>query len=217
MKERNKMKKLLASMIVFSLLLPFLLGSDGCSSSSSQPSAQQQEEVRRQERQERLVKMASLGEDFNPLIERNNIIFRTEITSLGNIMYLYRYSMTGQILYRVAVVGKVTSTSKRLEPTWTKTGGRRGGYGATFIVEAPDAYGTYGHSTPRIFFMDPQGNYWEMDPHDLVITNAPYQFHDTVIDYRNIDAEESNWQAKWQSKFAVLANRKFAKKAFPYT
>lgn len=191
--------------VFFTLLIALLvMGADSCNSTSTS-TAQQREAAQAKARQERLVKMTSLSPDFNPLIERNNIIFRSEITAAGNIMYLYRYSQTGQILYRVPVVGKVTSTSKRLEPPYKLLRIDGGEYSAETIVEAPDAFGTYGHSTARVFWMDPQGSYWECDPRNIVITNAPYRFRDVVIDYKNVDDGEAEWRRQWQAKLRELA------------
>lgn len=196
------------SVLLILLLTLLIMGADSCDSSTT-PSASQREETQAKARQERLIKMTSLSPDFNPLIERNNIIFRSEVTASGNIMYLYRYSETGQILYRVPVVGKVTSTSKRLTKPWMAVDVHTSSsYYDWNIVEAPDPFGTYGHSTPRIFWMDPQGNYWECDPRNIVITNAPYRFRDVVIDYKSVDDGEAQWRRQWQAKLAELAAAK---------
>lgn len=189
------------------LIALLVIGADSCNSVTGQ-TAQQKEEATAKARQERLVEMTSLSPDFNPLIERNNIIFRSEVTAAGNIMYLYRYSETGQILYRVPVVGKVTSTTKRLEKPFVFMRIDGGEYNMDTMVEAPDAFGTYGHSTARIFWMDPQGNYWECDPRNIVITNAPYRFRDVVIDYKNVDDGEAEWRRQWQAKLIELAAAK---------
>ncbi len=187
------------------LLLALMVMGMGECAETSPPTAAQKEVAQAKARQERLIKMTSLSPDFNPLIERNNIIFRSEITAAGNIMYLYRYSETGQILYRVPVVGKVTSTSKRLEPPYKLLRIDGGEYSADAVVEAPDAFGTYGHSTARVFWMDPRGNYWECDPRNIVITNAPYRFRDVVIDYKSVDDGEAEWRRQWQAKLREIA------------
>lgn len=101
-------------------------------------------------------------------VEQKNVKARLEKDNeVGSIKHLYVISAyTGQVLIYSTVDGKVTSSGKRLTPTTVSSGGNFPASIPFFIggevYHTPEVMqddGTYGHSSPYVFWFDTQGNY----------------------------------------------------------
>ena len=119
-------------------------------------------------KQEQALKATEAAESisFNENAEIDNIKRRLEITSQpGKIGYVVLLNEAGQPILYTSVKGKVTSGSKRLTRPYDVYEGRHGGYGADFIVAGPSDEGTYGHSSPYIYFWTHEDRYvqWSGD------------------------------------------------------
>jgi hypothetical protein len=101
-------------------------------------------------------------------VEQRNVKARLEVDNKsGSIKHLYVISAyTGQVLIYSTVDGKVTSSGKRLTPTTVSSGGDIPD-SIPFAIAGQRYYtpeviqddGTYGHSSPYVFWFDTQGNY----------------------------------------------------------
>ena len=107
-------------------------------------------------------------------VEQKNIIERTiRDNQIGSTKHLYIISAyTGDVMEYSTVLGKVTSSGKRLSPkSLTGSGDVGGDY---FIVningvrsrtaEVLDENGTYGESGNYLYWFDAQGNYHQYYP-----------------------------------------------------
>lgn len=101
-------------------------------------------------------------------VEQRNVKARLEIDNqAGSIKHLYVISAyTGQVLIYSTVDGKVTSSGKRLTPTIVESSGDmpdsfpiRIGNDTYYTPEVMQDDGTYGSSSPYVFWFDTQGNY----------------------------------------------------------
>lgn len=98
-------------------------------------------------------------------LERKNISKRLEIFSdESKVSYIYLISY-GRVMAFYTVKGKITSGSKRLTAQDQIVGCDTGEYNGSCVVEAPELDGTYGGSSPYVFFWTTDGVYvqWSGD------------------------------------------------------
>lgn len=92
-------------------------------------------------------------------LERANISKRlTTWQDSAKVSYIYLTSY-GKVMAFYTVKGKITSGGKRLSATDRLISCAHGGYTDDCIMEAPELDGTYGSSSPYIFFWTTDGVY----------------------------------------------------------
>ena len=100
-------------------------------------------------------------------------------------------SDTGQILFTSPVVGKVTSSTKRLEPITTVASGDYAQvpvYNGYEVGEIMQTDGTYGSSDSYVFWFDPEGNYYQWSG-SYILSSVPLKLKTPVFSVRDIDTE----------------------------
>lgn len=95
--------------------------------------------------------------------EQQNIKKRLKLTTQpGLIGYVVLLNEMGTPVLYTTVKGKITSGSKRLtQPQMFKRGVGGGGYSADFVVDGPSDEGTWGRSSPYIYFWDTNDRYFQ--------------------------------------------------------
>ena len=99
----------------------------------------------------------------------------------NKVLYLYIFTPTN-IVYYVTVRGKLSSTSKRLTPTWMLINCDKGSSYGHCIVEAPDEMGTWGKSSPAKVGIMTNGSLIEIGGFTgYILTEEPLKFEEKVI------------------------------------
>ena len=128
----------------------------------------------------------------------------------GSIKWIYGIQF-GQVLFRASVVGKVTSSSKRLEPTsvtsidgtaiaWDFNGmpvevsGKK--HRTSEVIQAD---GTFGSSSPYVYWYDENDRYWQWSG-DYIISDTPVKINSAVLNFRDIDAEEQAYATQIENQ-----------------
>lgn len=112
-------------------------------------------------------------------LERTNISKRlTLFSDPAKISYIYLVSY-GKVMAFYTVKGKITSGSKRLtsgqqlvEADWCNSGN------CSIATDAPELDGTYGNSSPYIFFWTTDGTYVQWSG-DYMLSDQPLQLTTT--------------------------------------
>ena len=128
-------------------------------------------------------------------VERDNINKRLALSNdPTQIMWIYCLSDMGNIILSSPVVGKVSSSDKRLEP---KTGSRYGGGVDVHRIadtrytsnELMAADGTFGSSDSYVYWFTPEGQYFQWNG-DYIESNAPLKLERAIFNVRDIDYAE---------------------------
>ena len=102
--------------------------------------------------------------DVEYSVERNNINERLRLTNDPNqLMWVYCMSMNGNVALSSPVVGKLSSSTKRIEPNVTRTV-YEGGFAdhPNFRnIEEISADRTYGSSDNYVYWFTPEGQYFQ--------------------------------------------------------
>lgn len=94
--------------------------------------------------------------------EIDNIKKRIELVSKPGLLgYITLLNEAGQPIFYTAVKGKITSSGKRLTPKVKQWKIDRGNWNGTALGPAPSDEGTWGSSSPYIFFWTPGGQYFQ--------------------------------------------------------
>lgn len=97
---------------------------------------------------------------FTQNAEIDNIKRRLELTSNpGQIGFIILLNDAGQPILYESVVGKVTSSGKRLTPPKKLWNVDKGEWSGTEVNDAPSDEGTWGSSNPYIFYWNTSGDY----------------------------------------------------------
>lgn len=137
-------------------------------------------------------------------IEQQNIMDRQKVTSdPTKILWMHLVDLNGRIYLRTPVRGKITSSTKRLEPVTVAAGVSGGEYrreygkpiGDQLTSELIQIDGTYGTSDPYVYWFDPRGYYYQFGQgyilSDMPInTKAPV---DEITGLYNIDEAAKKW------------------------
>jgi hypothetical protein len=100
--------------------------------------------------------------NFEENAEIENIKRRLELTAdPGKIGFILLMNAAGQPIMYEGVKGKITSGSKRLTSPQKALGNGNGGYGA--VVATPSDEGTWGSSSPYVFYWNTDGVYRQWD------------------------------------------------------
>jgi hypothetical protein len=126
-------------------------------------------------------------------VERDNINARLKLANDPNqIMWIYCLSDVGNVLLSSPARGKVTSSTKRLEPRKMYNGGWTMGYvgGESYSTdEIMGADGTYGDSDPYVYWFTPEGQYFQWSG-KYIASNVPLKLDRPVLNVRDIDQQE---------------------------
>lgn len=127
-----------------------------CGSATSLQKNEQESVSSNQRNMEKAVSLPKLQGS----LERANIKKRLELFSDENkVSYIYLVSF-GKVMSFYTVKGKITSGQKRLTSTQRIVSAPDCGSGnCNLIVESPELDGTYGQSSPYIFFWTTDGVY----------------------------------------------------------
>jgi hypothetical protein len=148
--------------------------------------------------------------------EQANILRRIAATTdPTRLMWIHLMSADGKIVSRMVVQGKVTSSSKRLQPKSVAAGMAGGDYKRDYGIEyngqrtteaiQPD--GTYGDSDEYIFWFDPQGRYHQLSTSaagvSYLLTDYPIVLNsgtDVVTGMYELDKAAAEWAARQKGK-----------------
>lgn len=98
--------------------------------------------------------------NFSANAEIDNIKNRLELTSDPALTgFVLLMNEAGQPIMYTGVTGKITSGGKRLTKPFQLTRGDRGESYGDFVTDAPSDEGTWGSSSPYIYFWTPTGQY----------------------------------------------------------
>ena len=127
-------------------------------------------------------------------VERDNINKRLALANdPTQIMWVYCLSDMGNVIISSPVVGKVSSSSKRIEPQTMDPDaiGERVKVGGTSYttLEIMGADGTFGSSDPYIYWFTPEGQYLQWNG-DYVVSNVPLKLEKAIFNVRDINYEE---------------------------
>jgi hypothetical protein len=97
---------------------------------------------------------------FTRNTEIENLKRRLKLTGEpGKVGFITLLNAAGQPIMYTDVKGKVSSGGKRLTKTWRKVRCDKGSSYGECLVAAPGDEGTYGSSSPYIYFWDTRGKY----------------------------------------------------------
>jgi len=126
-------------------------------------------------------------------VERDNINKRLQLANdPTQIMWIYGLSDMGNVVFSSPVVGKVTSSTKRLEPRTMGGNNSITGYigdDSYQTNEIMSADGTYGESDPYVFWFTPEQQYFQWNG-KYILSNAPLRLERPILNMRDIDNEE---------------------------
>lgn len=106
------------------------------------------------------AKVAAESISFTENAEIDNIKSRLQLTSdPGLTGFVLLMNEAGQPIMYTGIKGKITSGGKRLTRGQEFARGSRGGYRADIVMDAPSDEGTWGRSSPYIYFWTTQGQY----------------------------------------------------------
>jgi len=185
----------------FLLLLPFVIGADGCGDTSE---ANRQFNQKIQNTESLLTKQETPQIDFS--LDRYLISERLKRFNDPNKMtYLYVILPDGNWL-QVTIIGKLSSTTKRLTP---KDGYPMLRYGSYIYGEAPDEMGVWGSSDPAKIGMTTLGSLLEIGGF------LAYLYSETPLVFKNFDKPiiEINVEASQEEKAAFLSQLETLKKS----
>ena len=130
--------------------------------------------------------------DVENYVERQNIRKRQEIfDNPAQVSWVYCLADNGQVVFFGPVLGKVTSSGKRLEPK-NLVGDYAGYYSKGVIefdgkltTERMQADGTFGSSDEYVYWFDPDGNYYQWGG-NYFLTSVPIPIENTVLNIRDV-------------------------------
>ena len=123
-------------------------------------------------------------------IERENINKRQELfDNPAQVSWIYCLADNGQVVFYGPVLGKVTSSTKRLEPISSVGSPDSMAYyqqfGDIYTAEIMQQDGTFGNSEIYVYWFDPNGNYYQWGG-DYFLTSIPIKINESVLDIRNV-------------------------------
>ena len=118
---------------------------------------------------------------FSENSEIDNIKARLELTSNpGQIGFVLLLNEMGKPVMYTSVKGKITSGQKRLTPGQQTRTADCGEWSCDQLIEAPSDEGTYGSSSPYIFFWTVDGQYIQWSGKYLY-SDKPFRIEDPTI------------------------------------
>jgi hypothetical protein len=146
--------------------------------------------------------------------EQQNIDDRIQVTTNPTkVMWIHLISLNGEILKRMPVRNKVTSSGKRLEPaTWNRAvvsaseDKELPQYNGLVTPEMIGPDGTYGSSDPYIFWFDPMKRYHQWGTAGgmgYLLTDYPIDLADPIdkiTGLYKVQEAAAKWQAEQETK-----------------
>jgi hypothetical protein len=136
--------------------------------------------------------------------------YLNQVNDPNNIQWIYCFSWDGHLIFKSAVMGKTISATKSSEPyervDYETSSGSDYAAAREFAGFIPgttqlmNPSGMFGHDTPGVIWMDPQGNYYEWHEGPYFISNVPIKFETPVISYSNVDVEVYTHAAQIEDK-----------------
>ncbi|MDO8509126.1 MAG: hypothetical protein Q7S27_05585 [Nanoarchaeota archaeon] len=128
-------------------------------------------------------------------LERDNINKRLKLSNDPNqLMWVYCLGMNGDVVISSPVLGKVSSSSKRLEPSSVDADSPINstiGDVRYSTNELMSADGTYGGSDPYVYWFTPEGQYFQWNG-QYIVSNVPLRVEKQVFNVEKIDYDEIN-------------------------
>ncbi|MEK6885009.1 MAG: hypothetical protein AABY22_35585, partial [Nanoarchaeota archaeon] len=128
-----------------------------------------------------------LPDKLQSSIEQENINKRLQlVNSPSTTMWFYGLSDTGSIIFRSVVNGKVSSSTKRLEPI---SGDNTNNYCSSKNAEGKcsneliQADGTFGPSDEYVYWFDYEGNYYQWNG-KYILTTKPLLIPAPLIEFQ---------------------------------
>lgn len=142
------------------------------------------------------AKQAVAVPDVSHYVERENISRRLEIfDNPAQVSWIYCLAENGQVVFYGSVIGKVTSSGKRLEPKMLTGAGEYGGsyiyYEGERTAERMQADGTFGSSDSYVFWFDSDGNYFQWGG-NYFLTSIPIKINNAVLNVRDVTEEDTD-------------------------
>ena len=162
-----------------------------------------------------------LDEQSTPVLTQSNertifMGYLNQVNDPNNIQWIYCFSWDGHLIFKSAVMGKTISATKSSDPyeriapydgAWNDYQQGRSLPGAIpGTTQLMNPSGMYGHDTPGVIWMDPQGNYYEWHEGPYFISNVPIKFETPVISYQNIDIDVYNHAIQIEEKLRNKEN-----------
>lgn len=120
-------------------------------------------------------------------VEQDNLNNRLQIVNNpSTTMWFYGLSQNGTIVFRSTVKGKVTSSTKRLEPKTaddSECSSRTSSGNCS--NEAIQADGTFGDSDPYVFWFDNEGQYYQWNGL-YILSSKPLLIPSPLIEFQTI-------------------------------
>ena len=127
-------------------------------------------------------------------IERDNIQRRLALfDDQALVSWIYCLADNGQVVFYGPVLGKVTSSGKRLEPK--EMAGCAGdfcnrdeafSFDGQWVSERMQADGTFGDSDSYVYWFDPDSNYYQWSG-DYFLTSMPIKINESVLNIREVE------------------------------
>jgi hypothetical protein len=214
------MSKKIGRILTLVCICAFCINITGCNETTQQQSSSGAEQVRANH-----IPKNSQG----MTVEQQNINDRIKVTTNPTkVMWIHLISLDGNIIKRMPIRNKVTSSGKRLEPRHAAVSGNDGWFPSSGIPRAtnptytyetdellqPD--GTYGESDPYIFWFDPMGRYHQWGTAGglgYLLTDYPIDLDnpiDKITGLYKVQEEALKWQKAQEEQ---LKNANMPKKA----
>lgn len=127
--------------------------------------------------------------------------YLAQVNDPNNIQWIYCMDYMGHVVLQSAVMGKTISATKSSEPYERVVCWNTGTCGfedkgaekfAGFIPGTPQLMnpsGMFGHDTPGVIWMDPQGNYHEWHNGPYFVSNIPLKVREPILSFADVDQE----------------------------
>lgn len=123
-----------------------------------------------------------------------------QVNDPNNIQFIYLFDYQGHVIFRGTVMGKAISATKSTEPyeraiiaQGTVNAEDEGAKNfAGYIPGTPQLMnpsGMFGHDTPGVIWLDPEGKYHEWHNGPYLVTSYPIKIQEPIISFTNIDNE----------------------------
>ncbi len=128
-----------------------------------------------------------------------------QVNNPNNIQFIYLMSWDGHVIYRSTVIGKAISATKSSEPyereSYSDISSSDGSdNNGNFAYRGFAGYipgtkqlmnpsGMFGHDTPGVIWLDPEGNYYEWHNGPYFISSKPLKIDVPTLKNTNVDTE----------------------------
>lgn len=140
-----------------------------------------------------------------------------QVNDPNNIQFIYLFDYQGHVIFRGTVMGKAVSATKSTEP-YERTIVEQGTVSAEdegakkfagYIPGTPQLMnpsGMFGHDTPGVIWLDPEGKYHEWHNGPYLVTSYPIKIQEPIISFTNIDDEMNQKVEAMRQKLTAGGN-----------